>query len=222
MKASLGLGLVIVAGGLAACGSSTTDAASTGDGSGGGASTGGSETATTGSSGGSGTAGTTSPGDPSVGGRVSSSGGPEGGVVILWPRLVPAESADALREPATQVQARLRAIVERALPGRQIEVRPEPERACPQAGCTAVAISAVLFRRDNGCVAAATGSRPGRSPTRIVAWAGEMTLRQSEVGFREPPESQIRATDMVPCDRLLDELSQGDTNVEGLVRELGQ
>lgn len=220
MSTVLRLGVVCCVAAIASCGSSSSEG--TGESvSGSTEGTGGSEgSATSGGGSGAGTTTTSGGGDPSVGGRVSSSGGPEGGVVILWPRLVPAESADSLRDPATQVQARLRAIVERVLPGRQIEVRPEPERACPQSGCNAMAISAVLFRRENGCVAAATGSRPGRSPTRIVAWAGQMTLRQSEVDFREPPESQIRATDMVPCDRLLDELTTGDANVEGLVREL--
>src|SRR5262249_26564909 len=80
--------------------------------------------------------------------EISRSAGVSGGVVVLWPR-VPRDSgatSEGNRKMAAGIQRRLTAIVQRALPGRSVDVRPEPERVCPRSGCTALAVGAVLLR----------------------------------------------------------------------------
>ncbi len=130
--------------------------------------------------------------------RISRSRGPEGGLVVLWPRVVPAsEERGAL---ASEIQARLHAIAEAQ--GVEVDRRPQPERACPRGGCEATALGAVLLSRGGGCAVVATLQLPGESAARLVRWAGALELRQTNVPFREPPENQIEVVDMARCSEL--------------------
>src|SRR5690242_7723512 len=86
--------------------------------------------------------------------EISRSTGTAGGVVVLWPRIVGDKGGPLegdTRQIAARIQRRLQSIVGRALPGRSVDVRPEPERVCPRAGCQAIAVGAVLSRSGGGC-----------------------------------------------------------------------
>ncbi len=135
--------------------------------------------------------------------EISRSVGAPGGVVVLWPRVIPATEDPALRSLAGQVQSRLKAMVDTAGPGRQVDVRPEPERVCPKAGCDALAVGAVLHHAQGGCVAVVTVQAPGRSEQVLVPFAGVVDFKQPTVPFREPPESSLLVKDFWPCSELL-------------------
>lgn len=135
--------------------------------------------------------------------HVSKSAGVAGGVTLLWPRIIPREIVDENRDLAAALQQRMKTIIEKHLPGRPIDYRPEPERVCPKTGCAGVSVGLLLSRSGQGCLVLALISRPGASPTRIVPWVGKVTLRADTVGFREWPESQITVADYIPCNSLL-------------------
>jgi hypothetical protein len=149
--------------------------------------------------------------------EISRSVGVEGGVVLLWPRVPGARDADSSRI-ALGIQRRLSTIIKRALPGRSVDVRPEPERVCPRSGCKAVAVGAVLSRSGNGCAVAALVSAPGESATRIVPWAGNMNLRSPTVPFRQPPEAVISVDDYQSCGALDGDLAAHEADVEAALR----
>lgn len=153
--------------------------------------------------------------------RVSTSAGEEGGVVVLWPRIVPGDGAEALAAQAEMVQQRLRGAVEKALPGVALDVRPSPERTCPVRGCKGLAVGAVLAHAGRGCALAATVSRPGQSPILIVPWSSTVSVRAAVIQFRDPPESQLVVRDYVPCDGLGDDLEARDAAVEAAIAEAG-
>jgi hypothetical protein len=131
--------------------------------------------------------------------EISRSQGVTEGVLVLWPRVVPRDDSPEARATASAIQQRLRRVAEEALPGRPVDVRPEPERVCPRAGCNGPTLGAVFARVGNGCVVVATVSAPGTSPARLVPWVGTVTLRQQEVPFREPQEGSITITDAARC-----------------------
>jgi len=135
--------------------------------------------------------------------HVSRSPGVAGGVTILWPRIIPRDIVDENRDLAAALQQQMKILVEKHLPGKAIDFRPEPERVCPKTGCTGVSVGLLLSRQGQGCLVLALVSRPGVSPTRIVPWVGKVQLRSDTVGFREWPESQITVADYVPCNSLL-------------------
>ena len=91
--------------------------------------------------------------------------------------------------------------------GQPIDVRPEPERVCPRAGCSAMTVGVLLTRNQNGCVALALVSGPGAAPAKLVAWGGGIRLQNDTVPFREPPETMVTVTDYLTCDGFLDEES---------------
>ncbi|MBN2495136.1 MAG: hypothetical protein JXR96_11130 [Deltaproteobacteria bacterium] len=151
---------------------------------------------------------------------ISRSRGVAGGVVVLWPRIVPGSASAESRDIARALQARLRALVARELPGRPIDSRPEPERVCPQAGCEAFSAGALLIRRGQGCAVVALLSPPGPSAARLVRWAGELRLKQQSVAFRKPPESHVTVTDFASCAELASELDANAERVERALRML--
>lgn len=153
--------------------------------------------------------------DGTVDERVSTSGGTEGGVVVLWPRVITRDTGDAAE--ASEIHAALQAIGGRL--GRPVDVRPEPQRVCPQAGCAAMSIGAVLLKSGTGCAVVATVAQPGTSPARLVPWAGDVELRATVVPFREPPEAQVRVLDFVPCSDLSTSLAAGEPAVEEAIRQ---
>jgi len=135
--------------------------------------------------------------------HVSKSPGTAGGVTILWPRIIRRDIVDENRGLGAALQQQMRVMVEKHLPGRAIDFRPEPERVCPKTGCAGVSVGLLLSRQGQGCLVLALVSRPGVSPTRIVPWVGKVQLRADTVGFREWPESQITVADYIPCTSLL-------------------
>ena len=135
--------------------------------------------------------------------HVSRSPGVAGGVTILWPRIIPRDIVDENRDLGAALQQQMKILVEKHLPGRAIDFRPEPERVCPKTGCAGASVGLLLSRQGQGCLVLALVSRPGVSPTRIVPWVGKVQLRSDTVGFREWPESQITVADYIPCSSLL-------------------
>ena len=134
--------------------------------------------------------------------EISHSKGVEGGLVLLWPRVVPKAETGAMRGPAKALQDRLKNMLSAHFPGRPIDVRPEPERVCPrEGGCVATSVGVLIAVKDGGCVAVVIVSPPGMSDQLLMPWAGLMTTKL-QVPFREPPESSMRLQEMVPCDTL--------------------
>jgi hypothetical protein len=150
----------------------------------------------------------TSAASPIDGPEVSRSTGIEGGVIVFWPRILPDPTSEDTRATAAALQARLRAIVAEALPGHPIDVRPEPERVCPQTGCSAMTVGALLVQKGTGCAALALVAGPGMSSTTIVPWVGAVQVHDSDVPFREYPENHVSFDDLVSCSTLLDQLEE--------------
>ncbi|MCB9748701.1 MAG: hypothetical protein H6713_01715 [Myxococcales bacterium] len=145
--------------------------------------------------------------------HVSRSVGVEGGVVVLWPRIIPRDIVPENRDLAAALQKHVRHVVEKNLPGRQIDFRPEPERVCPRQGCTSMSVGTLLSRHKQGCLVLALISRPGQAPVKIVPWAGDVKLKNDTVGFREYPEEQITVADYIPCSSLLSTMDKKEPQV---------
>lgn len=131
--------------------------------------------------------------------EISRSGGVEGGVVLLWPRVIPKSESPQTRQDAAFIQSQLRAAIGRALPGMPVDTRPEPERVCPQKGCTGLSVGAVLMHKESGCAVVATVSKPGPTEQRLISMAGAMSLSTNVVPFREAPESFVTIHDFDRC-----------------------
>lgn len=155
--------------------------------------------------------------DSTVDERVSTSAGEEGGFVVLWPRVVTSEGTEGFE--AGDVQAALRSIVERVAEGAPVDVRPEPQRTCPQGGCAGVAVGAVLLKTDQACAVLATVAPAGPTPRQLIPWAGELDLEDHNVPFREPPEDHVNVVDFLPCTELSTALSAGEPEIEARIRE---
>jgi hypothetical protein len=154
--------------------------------------------------------------------NVSKSPGVAGGVTLLWPRIIPRDIVDQNRDLAAALQQRMKTIIEKHLPGRTIDFRPEPERVCPKNGCAGVSVGLLLSRQGQGCLVLALISRPGPSPTRIVPWVGKVSLRSDTVGFREWPESQITVADYIPCNSLLTTMDAQEAAVGDALKAAAQ
>jgi hypothetical protein len=150
--------------------------------------------------------------------EISRSVGERGGVVVLWPRVLPATTDPALLVEARRLQARLAELAATAAPSAPRDVRPEPERVCPRQGCTAAALGAVLYHAEGGCIAVVTVSPPGPSAATLVPWAGVVELKAPTSAFREPPESQLSIRDMVPCAELVAATPKLDEPVLAAIR----
>lgn len=154
-----------------------------------------------------------------LGPKISRSKGEIGGVVVLWPRVIPASDAPGVRRSAALVQSRMIELVRRVSPGVAIDVRPEPERACPRPGCDAVALGAVLVHDSEGCAVVGTVSAPGSSPALLRVWAGGLTLKSGSVPFREPPESELIINDFDRCSDLSVTLPKQDAVLITAIQE---
>jgi hypothetical protein len=155
--------------------------------------------------------------------EISRSVGAEGGVVVLWPRIVRTKGNsgpvdDETRDIAAKLQKRLEEVAAKALPGAPTDVRPEPERVCPRQGCKAISVGVLLTRAQGACAAMALVSAPGASPAKIVPWAGRVNVQQDTVAFRDPPETQVRVEDYVSCAKLIDELGSREAEVAAAIR----
>lgn len=145
--------------------------------------------------------------------HISRSVGEKGGLVVFWPRVIPKTDDAKTHALAKTLQDELVKLAEKKY-GDEIDVRPEPERVCPQSGCEAATLGVLLAHGGGGCTAVALVSKPGKSPARLVPWAGVVTLKAEEVPFREYPESQVKIRDAVPCDQLLDALKKRAMDIE--------
>jgi hypothetical protein len=153
-----------------------------------------------------------------AGPKISRSVGEAGGVVLLWPRIIPATDRQDIHALAARLQARLGASVRKVAPGKALDVRPSPQRVCPQAGCVAASVGVLLVHQKKGCVAVGLVSRPGRSPAKMVQWGGKVDLKALEAAFRAPPESQITVRDFAPCEGLIDDLFSNEKALEAALR----
>jgi hypothetical protein len=151
--------------------------------------------------------------------EISRSVGEAGGIVVLYPRIIPASDDKPIRELAKQVETHLRAVADQAAPGAPFDVRPAPERVCPRSGCTAVAVGAVLLHRDDGaCAVVVTVTPPGPSAAVLVPWVGALDLRSPTSPFREPPESYVVIRDFATCSDLVASTAGQDAAVVAAIQ----
>lgn len=153
-----------------------------------------------------------------LGPEISHSKGQTGGIVVLWPRIIPGADADANAAIAGQIQQKVKAVAEKALPGRAIDVRPKPERVCPKAGCDAMSINILFNRNSNSCIAVALINAPGTSPTKLIPWGGLVELKSDTIQFRDMPENFVKIKDYVPCDQLITSMAAQDQFIEAAIR----
>jgi hypothetical protein len=154
--------------------------------------------------------------------EISRSVGVPSGVVVLWPRIVltrqgPGKPDDATRELARSLQARVADLVKGAAPGKNVDVRPEPERVCPRKGCTAASVGILFAKAGEGCAAVALVSAPGTSPAKLVPWLGAARLTSDSVAFRQQAEEAVRVTDYSKCTSLAGEKNH-DADVQAAVK----
>jgi len=154
--------------------------------------------------------------------HISKSLGEPDGLLIFWPRIIPRDIVDQNHELAAALQRHTRTVVQRNLPARSLDIRPEPERVCPQGGCKAPSIGILLSRKQQGCLVLALISKPGESATKIVPWAGDVRLKADTVAFREYPETQITVADYVPCTSLLSKMDENEAVVIRALKEAMQ
>jgi len=152
--------------------------------------------------------------------EISRSRGVKGSVVVLWPRIIPADGGSETNQLARGVQDRLVALVRATFPGREIDVRPAPERVCPMGGCEGAAVGALLLRRGDGCAVVALVSQPGTVPMSLVPWAGDVRLRATRIPFRQHPENWVTVTDFAPCDQTLAGLEANEAVLIEAIRKL--
>ncbi len=155
-----------------------------------------------------------------LGAEISHSKGAAGGIVVLWPRIIPGTIAEENTAIAAQVQAKVRAVAEKALPGRPIDVRPKPERVCPKTGCDAVSINVLFTRNSTACVAVALINGPGVSTTKMIPWGGSVEFKSGTdtIQFRDMPENFVKIKDYQPCDQLTTIMGEQDQFIEAALR----
>lgn len=153
-----------------------------------------------------------------LGPEISHSKGVAGGVVVLWPRIIPSGIAAENQAMAQQIQGKVRQLVEKAVPGKPIDMRPSPERVCPRTGCDAMSVGVLFTRKNNSCMAVALVNGPGPSQIKLVPWGGEVQLKADSIGFRDMPESYVTIKDFANCDSLLTEMAKSDAFVEAAIR----
>ncbi len=137
---------------------------------------------------------------------ISRSRGKKGGVVVLWPRIVPQTDDTTVAALGAELQARLTQVANDALDSKMVGVRPEPERVCPLAGCRAVSLNVVLGHQDGGCFAVGLLGSPQAGSIQLFPLAGSVRASAREVGFRDAPENKLLVTEFVPCDELMNTL----------------
>jgi hypothetical protein len=142
----------------------------------------------------------------SDGAEISRSRGPRDGIVVLYPRVVPPTDDPVVAALATTLQERVAAAVRRAAPSAPVDVRPAPERVCPQSGCRGLSIGLMLGHDAGGCAALAVVGPPGPVDQGVVTLAGEVTVADGAVPFRTPPETRAVVHEFVPCSQIPDHL----------------
>ncbi len=151
--------------------------------------------------------------------EISRSGGEQGGLVVFWPRVIPRTDDPAIRKLAGELQGQLVTLAKKAAPGRKLDVRPEPERVCPRAGCAAMTLGVLLVHTGGGCTALGLVSGAGTGEQHIVPWAGVVKLTQDRIPFRDHPENQVTVRDAVPCKALVAKLAEAESDIVKAVGE---
>lgn len=146
---------------------------------------------------------------------VSRHRGKKGGIVVLWPRVVPQTEDPEVIRMAEVLHERLETLALDSVDPNKVVVRPPPERVCPLEGCKSVSLGAVLGHQAGGCFAVGLVGLAERGSVQLVPWAGRIKVRSRTQPFRQPPESSIAVTEFVPCEQLVESLSD-----EGLQRTL--
>lgn len=153
-----------------------------------------------------------------LGPEISHSKGQPGGIVVLYPRIIPGTIAEENAALAAQIQAKVKAVAEKALPGKAIDVRPKPERVCPKAGCDAMSINVLFTKQSNSCMTVALINAPGTSPIKLIPWGGLVELKSDTIQFRDMPENFVKIKDYVPCDQLITQMASQDSFIEAAIR----
>lgn len=133
------------------------------------------------------------------GAEISRSRGKPDGVVVLWPRIVPATTDPVVLAAAQRLQLRLQEIAGEEVDPTRVDVRPAPERACPVNGCRGTSLSVLLGHQDGGCAALAVVGPPDGAVQRMVPIAGKFQMTDAALPFRDPPEKKVVVTEFVPC-----------------------
>ncbi len=150
--------------------------------------------------------------------HISRSVGQEGGAVVFWPRVIPKSDDPAIAQLAGALQQRLYEVTKKVVPANVVDLRPEPERVCPKAGCAAITVGVLLTAQGGGCTAVALVSGKGQAPIKLIPWAGKVTLAQTEVPFRDFPENQVTIRDSVPCPDLMAKLADKEGQVRAAIK----
>ena len=147
--------------------------------------------------------------------RVSTSAGEEGGIVVMWPRVMGFSG-----EESALLQQRLVAIARRVAPNGPIDIRPEPQRVCPRGGCNAPSLGVLLVVQDGTCATVAIIGRPRDGNLTLVPWTGDLDISDRNIPFREPPESHVVLHDRTSCADLATELGAHEAEVEAALRQV--
>jgi hypothetical protein len=76
----------------------------------------------------------------------------------------------------------------------------------------------VLFSRNgNACLVVALIGEPGPGSVRLMPWAGAVEFKSDTVPHREPPENQVVIKDYVPCDAVLQAMTDNNSFVEAAI-----
>jgi hypothetical protein len=141
---------------------------------------------------------------------ISKHRGKKGGVVVLWPRIVPEGGLTPdVKEVAVRLHQRLAALAGAAADEKKVVVRPYPERVCPQTGCKSVSVGVVLGHQEGGCFAVGLVGAPDAGSVQLIPWAGRVSSSRRDVAFRDPPENLLVVNEFVPCGELLSSLNDG-------------
>ncbi len=138
--------------------------------------------------------------------EISRSRGKKGGVVVLYPRIVPATQDATVTDLAGKLQQKLAALAGGVVDPKKVDVRPAPERVCNQLGCKAASVSIMVGQRNGGCALVGIVSGPGTSPQQLVPLAGQLQLMGSSAPFRQPPEQLLTISEFAACATVLETL----------------
>ena len=150
--------------------------------------------------------------------HISRSGGKSGGIVVFWPRVIPKTDDPEIKAIARKLQNKVAGVAEKVVGKKRLDIRPEPERVCPQSGCKAMTVGVLLTHSGGGCTAIALISGSGKAAAKLAPWSGKVDLKRSSVPFREYPESEVTIRDAVPCDQLVASLDGGAGNIRGAIK----
>ena len=131
--------------------------------------------------------------------EVSRSRGKRDGVVVLWPRVVPATSDPEVLGLAGRLQERLYSAASAVVDYRRVDVRPSPERVCPRVGCRAPTVGLFLGHDEGGCVVVGMVSPPGPEASDVVPLVGDVEMVGNKLAFRSAPERTMIVQEFVPC-----------------------